>query len=375
MKKFWNFQEKNKDGPVELRIDGDIIDDDDIWIYEWLGIVCTTPNAFRQELAQFEGRDISVWIDSYGGSVFAAVSIFNALMKCKNSGAKVITNVDGKAMSAASTIFMAGDERNMAPGSVLMLHNPLMGLDAGYASDFRKYADVLDTIKKGIMNAYQLATGLDTKIISKMMDDETYMDAQTAVSNKFATAVLFMGETPTPAMAMNFSRLPVLNAAGASMKEFAKIIQQQTKQKHQKTVQEEENMDIKNVQELKEAFPEMTAQLETEAIATERARVNALDAMDDVKNEAIHKIVAKAKETGKTAADVQEYVDIVKAVPVQTVETKPQNTTGLFNTMLADNKVSGSDGVKADGIPGNGVAAMAADAAMIKNFAELLKKK
>ena len=62
MKKFWNFQEKNKDEPVEFRLDGNIVDDDDTWIYEWLGMACASPNAFRTQLEGYAGRDISVWI-------------------------------------------------------------------------------------------------------------------------------------------------------------------------------------------------------------------------------------------------------------------------------------------------------------------------
>lgn len=343
--KFWNFQEKNKNEPVELRIDGDIVDDDDTWIYEWLGMPCASPNAFRNDLAQFEGRDISVWIDSYGGSVFAAVSIFNALMKCKNTGATIVTNIDGKAMSAATTIFMAGDKRNMSPGSMFMMHNPLMGIDSGYASDFRKYADVLDTIKKGIMNAYQLATGLDTKTISNFMDNETYMDAETAVKNKFATDILFMGEKPTLSTAINFSRMPVLNAANVSINEFLKVVKQKNKSEKQK--QEEPKMEIRNSEELRASYPDLVDQLIQDAVNQERGRITALQDMDNVNNAAVHIIVRNAVSSGASADSIKIVVDqIKKAVPAN---SKNEAATNAMKEIINDNKKSGVEGIAPNG--------------------------
>src|SRR5690625_1625923 len=107
--KFWKFINKAEDEPVELHIKGDIVDNDDVWIYEWFGEDATAPNAFKEELSEFKGRDITVWIDSYGGSVFAGASIYNAL---KEHNGKITVKIDGKAMSAASVIAMAGDERS-----------------------------------------------------------------------------------------------------------------------------------------------------------------------------------------------------------------------------------------------------------------------
>lgn len=148
--RFWNFikNEATETLPenIELRIEGNIVDDDDSWLYEWFGIPCANPNTFRNELNQYSGKDIVVWIDSYGGSVFAATGIYNALMEHKSTGAKVTTKIDSKAMSAATIPFMAGDDRLISPGGVFMMHNPLTNVQ-GYASDLRKMADVLDVVK------------------------------------------------------------------------------------------------------------------------------------------------------------------------------------------------------------------------------------
>jgi len=226
MSKFWDFvKNKGQDGQedVELRIQGDIVNDDDAWIYEWLEMDCATPNAFRDELAQYDGKDITVWIDSYGGDVFAAAGIYNAL---KNHNGKITTKIDGKAMSAASVIAMAGDKVMMSPVAIMMIHNPLSSVH-GYASDMRKQADVLDSIKESIVNAYQLKSGRSRSKISQLMDDETWMDANTAMKNGFADEMLYTdkGEDEPKNKAINFcfNRLAIQNCAKNSMQKLIEI--------------------------------------------------------------------------------------------------------------------------------------------------------
>lgn len=218
-KKFWNFNkiknESNNTENIELNIEGDIISNDDAWLYEWFDIQATSPNAFKNELSQYDGKDITVWIDSYGGDVFAAAGIYNAL---KNHNGKITTKIDGKAMSAASVIAMAGDEILMSPVAIMMIHNPLSGVQ-GYASDMRKQADVLDEVKESIINAYQSKTKKSRGNISSMMDDETYMSANTAVKQGFADGILYQDDGSTKdVLNFSFDRFAIQNSASIAMK-------------------------------------------------------------------------------------------------------------------------------------------------------------
>ncbi len=221
---FWKFKNiaatETEPESVELRIDGDIVSDDDVWIYEWYGFAATSPNLFKNELGKCSGKPITVWIDSYGGDVFAAAGIYNALKEHKG---EVTVKIDGKAMSAASVIAMAGEKIEMSPLSIMMIHNPLTYAE-GYASDLRKTADVLDTVKESIMNAYQLKTGKSRAKISQLMDDETYMDARKAIKDGFADSMMY-NNLPDAENVMNFafSRQMVLNCASESMKRLKAI--------------------------------------------------------------------------------------------------------------------------------------------------------
>ncbi|MDD3410329.1 MAG: Clp protease ClpP [Eubacteriales bacterium] len=133
------------------------------------------------------GRNLNVWINSYGGSVFAGAGIYNAL---KEHSGKVTTIVDGIAASAASVIAMAGSSVEITPVGMLMIHNP-MGCMGEYseAKDFRHMADMLDKVKDTIVTAYVLKTSMSREEISGMMDDESYMTAGEAVRLGFANVI------------------------------------------------------------------------------------------------------------------------------------------------------------------------------------------
>ena len=128
---------------------------------------------------------INVYINSYGGEVGEGVAIYNAL---KRHSAHVTTYCDSFACSVASVIFMAGDERIMAPASLLMIHNAWTSAE-GNANDLRKLADDLDTISDMSVQAYLQRITLDEKTLRKKMNAETWITPADAVAWGFATAI------------------------------------------------------------------------------------------------------------------------------------------------------------------------------------------
>lgn len=280
MSRFWNFSNNlENENEIELRISGEIMDDGDAWIYEWFGIPVASPNAFRTELSKYKGKNITVWIDSYGGDVFAGAGMYNALMEHKQSGGKVTVKVDGKAMSAASVVVMAGDEIYMSPVGMMMIHNPMSYLSGGWgeAKDFRHAAEVLDEVKETIINAYQAKTGKSRNKISELMDNETYMSAKTAIKQGFADKVLYSdaNEQTTGTIENNFmlSRLAIVNTMDGTKKkllDFIKSAPQAAAPKPQSAANINKNEEgddpmFKDVNELKEKCPDLVKQIENAA--------------------------------------------------------------------------------------------------------------
>ena len=180
MNKFWQFA-RNETGERELRLDGVIIDDD---FFAWL-FGGETPNKFREELNSGEG-DITVWINSEGGNTFAAAQIYNML---KDYRWKVTIKIDALAASAASVIAMAGDEVEISPVGMIMIHNPWLHTQ-GDAEEMKTAARFLEDVKESIINAYELKTKLSRKQLAQMMDDETWLHAQKAVDLGFADKII-----------------------------------------------------------------------------------------------------------------------------------------------------------------------------------------
>ena len=175
---------------VDIHIIDIIGDWTDELINEYWGMKATvTAKAFIKQLAELPDsvKSIRVHINSPGGDVFAATNIANALRDQQlTKGRTVDTIVDGLAASAASIIMMAGKAITVADNALVMIHNPWT-IAIGDAAEMRKVAAMCDTVRASIIAAYQWHSKLETDAIAALMDAETWMDADTAITNGFAT--------------------------------------------------------------------------------------------------------------------------------------------------------------------------------------------
>jgi ATP-dependent Clp endopeptidase proteolytic subunit ClpP len=149
--------------------------DKKIYVYDSIGGEGIMALDVIKELSDAEG-DISVHINSGGGSVSQGIAIYNAL---KEYNGKVHVKVDGLAASIASVIAMAGDTVTMAEGSLLMVHMPWTMI-AGNANDLRKEAEVLDQHMETLIDIYASNTPLSRKEIEGMLAEETWLTAAEA---------------------------------------------------------------------------------------------------------------------------------------------------------------------------------------------------
>ena len=183
MKKFWNWIHDDGGGRV-LRLEGPI-DSENFWGDE------VTPQMFREDLEAEDG-DVTVWINSPGGNVFAAAEIYTML---KDYAGKVTVKVASLAASAASVVAMAGDTVQMSPTALLMLHDPST-VAMGNARDMEKAIAALNEVKESIVNAYAAKSGLRRGRIADLMSEETWLNAKKAVELGFADEVLYDGKKP-----------------------------------------------------------------------------------------------------------------------------------------------------------------------------------
>lgn len=184
MPKFWDYIHDDSGGRV-LRLEGPI-DSESFWGDE------ITPQDFRDELYAEDG-DLTLWINSPGGNVFAAAEIYTMIRDYPHN---VTVRIASIAASAASVIAMAGNTVQMSPTALLMIHDPST-IAFGNAKDMEKAIATLNEVKESIINAYAAKTGLSRNRISKLMSDETWINAKKAVELGFADEILF-DEKPEP---------------------------------------------------------------------------------------------------------------------------------------------------------------------------------
>lgn len=158
----------------------------DISLHDEIGMWGITAADFISDLKSNDSaKSINLSIHSPGGSVLDGLAMYNAL---KSHPAKVYGHVEGIAASAASFILMASDHISMPEDAFIMIHNAHGGAMGG-AEDLRDMADVMDKLQNSIINIYEKRTGKDRAELAEMMQAETWMNAEDALSNGFADTI------------------------------------------------------------------------------------------------------------------------------------------------------------------------------------------
>ncbi|WP_312979638.1 head maturation protease, ClpP-related [Leuconostoc falkenbergense] len=171
------FQMKATNNVAQIDIFGDIVSEK--WFDEE-----TSATSFRDALKELgDVSTINLSINSGGGSVFDGIAIYNML---KSHKATVNVYVEGLAASIASVIAMAGDTITMRSGSMMMVHMPWT-LSQGNAEEMRKTADTLEKTGDSIVDIYSERTGISPDNIRNIMNEETWLSAEEAVEQGWAT--------------------------------------------------------------------------------------------------------------------------------------------------------------------------------------------
>ena len=311
-KHFWTFRAAAEENAApELILYGDIASE------TWWGDE-VTPRQFTEELDALGAvPEIVVRINSGGGDVFAANAIYTRL---KDNAAKITVKIDGWAASAATIVAMAGDVIEIPGNGVFMVHDPSMGL-LGYfnEADLVKLTDEIKVIKQSIVNGYALKTGKPADEIASIMAAETWYDGQQAVEAGFCDKLMFEDAETTVengakivvnSVSLDLNRYPnmtisLLNRLTARTPGgFSNTITQNTPKRSEESM--DGIKDIKTVDGLKAAFPDLTKQIEEAAVDAERKRIQDIE---DVALAGFETIVNDAKFKNPISAG-----DVAKAI-------------------------------------------------------------
>lgn len=182
---------KNESEIAQILISGDIVDDEDGGLIDnWREGNSTGyefPAKLKAQLDAVKDKALEVHINSYGGSVFAGVAMANFIRQHKPPTTCI---VDGIAASIATQIFFAADVCKMPANAYLMLHKPFTSIE-GNADDFRKAADILDTIQNGLEETYKpkLQDGISVDNLRELLNSGKWLTG-TEAAEKFKIELL-----------------------------------------------------------------------------------------------------------------------------------------------------------------------------------------
>ncbi len=285
MKQFWQFRNA-ADGGAELLLYGDIASEQ-----SWFGDE-VTPKQFARDLEAAGAGDLTVRINSCGGDVFAAAAIGNLL---ESRPGQTTARIDGVCASAATIVACHCGKVIAAADSTYMIHP--VTIFAGYAgeTELKQYMDALGTIRENIVGLYAKKTGRDEAEVAAEMDATSWWTAAQAQEKGFVDeiagsadvrvenrdGVLFVNRV---SMGLPFAAAPKfvqesLAPADAESGLFANRPQAQAPEARE----EEQEMEIRSIDDLRTSYPELVDQLEREAAESaaqaERARIQGIEDM------------------------------------------------------------------------------------------------
>lgn len=171
---------------MDIDVRGDIISNDDKWIYEWLEWDATCPADVKKALmSKPAGEMLTVNVNSGGGSVMAGQEIYS-LLHGRND---VQIKIQSLAGSAASVIAMA-NRCEISPVAMIMIHNVSMSGASGDYHDMQKNAEILRQMNAALASAYTAKTGKTDEEILRLMDRETWLTANQALDMGFVDGII-----------------------------------------------------------------------------------------------------------------------------------------------------------------------------------------
>ncbi len=155
----------------------------DIYVFSEIGYFGVNAETIRRELAAIsDAEEITIHVNSPGGSVFDGFAIYNQIRSLK--GKKKSKNY-GLAASMASIILLAADEVEFGDGAMMMIHNPSIET-RGQAKEIRKDLELLEQIRQELLNIYAMRTNRDNETgraeISSWMDAEKWFGSKEALA-------------------------------------------------------------------------------------------------------------------------------------------------------------------------------------------------
>lgn len=349
VQRFWNVITNDGEDSAEITMYGDVCESQprDFWTGEKLEGQYITPEGFAEDLATIKGKSkITIKLNSCGGDLYTGIAIHNALKGL--TGHKTVI-VEGIAASAASVIACAGDDVQVYPDSLVMIHG-VAGLFFDYMTlgDLKKAVKAFDADERAVAEIYKAKTGIEVETLRSMMTNETWMTGSQAIEKGFADTLLGSGNEPKMQMSAD-RRVMMVAGVRHDVHAFRNIpgnipIFNET-DAASVTAGNKNKTEVTNMteKELREQYPDIVASIEktaadnarTEATAAERARLKGIESIEAQIGD---KSLVQNAKYGDTPCDAAQLA-------LAAMQAQSKLGSAFLQKMEADSSASGADGV------------------------------
>tara|TARA_B100001093_G_scaffold500248_1_gene550499 strand:+ start:334 stop:969 length:636 start_codon:yes stop_codon:yes gene_type:complete len=129
---------------------------------------------------------INIYINSEGGEVHAALSVFD---KIKTNTVHINTIITGNASSAATIISMAGHSRKITENSYMLIHN----ISSTFWGKMHEFEDEMKNMAKltnNLKHIYKLYSSITKKQLDDLLKKDLLMDAKTCLRLGFVDEIV-----------------------------------------------------------------------------------------------------------------------------------------------------------------------------------------
>ena len=337
-RKFWEFRNSADGRRGELLLYGDIASE------TWYGDE-VTPKLFADELRALGAVDeIDVRITSGGGDVFAAHAIGNDL---EQHPAQVTAYINGICASSATIIACHCDKVIAARDSTYMIH-PIKVRLPGYVGVEKLHEGIaaLEAMRENVVELYAKKTGRDKAEVAALMDATSWWTAAQAKEQGFVDALTDEGGGMA---AENRGGMLFINSVDAHthFSDAPEFVQNRVAAGaaggFADTGDNEEGneMEIKTVDDLRRAYPELANQLEQGA----RQTVDTADKLRAAYPELVDELTCKAAQEERARIEGIENMALPGSEDLtrEAKFTKPMNAANYAMAVMQRMKEQGCD--------------------------------
>ncbi|MHC1683692.1 MAG: head maturation protease, ClpP-related [Clostridiaceae bacterium] len=346
-----------------INIKGRIIGDGSKWIYDWLDIPATCPRDVLSVLQNAKDEDVEIYINSGGGSVFDGYEIYNAIAEYKGN---ITIKIVGLAASAASFLAQAPNAKcYMSPLAEMMIHNASSYAEGPHQS-MDATSQMLQVTDSTIAKAYTIKSGKSEEEIRALMEAETWLTSEQAKDLGLIDGILFEAKTEPKKTHKLYNALNLDDDVILSDLEKCRTVDElknrltenldkmfKNVSKPQSTIvnsvinknfKEESTLEIKNVEELRNVYPDLVQQVENSAAESARNEErNRFKAIDDISNNLDPELVNKAKYIEPMNAEKLAFEalknDTVKGANVLNTRIEELNNSGADEIGTVENDI------------------------------------